>query len=88
MEIAQNLSDPFVEQLSTDVIELRKAVLTQKSQIAVMRSTVTPSQNYRRPPSSPLRLFDSQILSDFPKIFAVVSTHKNFTADATVMEIL
>jgi predicted CopG family antitoxin len=33
-QIGQNMNDPFFEQLSTDFIELRKEVLTQKRQIA------------------------------------------------------
>jgi uncharacterized coiled-coil protein SlyX len=43
MQIGQKVNDLVVEQLSTGFSELRKKVLTQKSQIAAMSFPVTPS---------------------------------------------
>jgi hypothetical protein len=75
-QIGQKQNDLVVEQLLTDFSELRKEVLTLKSQIAAMSPTGTPSQN--QPPSSapplsqssPVPLLDSRIISDFPEILA------------------
>jgi hypothetical protein len=50
-QIAEELSYPVFEHLSTEFIELLNEVLTQKAQIAAMSRTVTPFQNQPPPPS-------------------------------------
>jgi chromosome segregation ATPase len=46
-QIGQNMNNPVVEQLSTDLKELRKEFLIQKAEIAAMSRTVTPSSPFR-----------------------------------------
>jgi predicted RNase H-like nuclease (RuvC/YqgF family) len=82
-QIAEKLSDPVVQHLSTEVTELRDEVSTLKRQIAAIPITATSPQSQPPPPSVvavpppqqqlPVRrvpLLDSRIISDFPEIFA------------------
>jgi archaellum component FlaC len=85
-QIGQKMNDVIVEQLSTELIELRKEILTLKTQTSAMSLTVTPSQNQppspspvslppsQQPPVRSVPLFDSRIISDFPEIFAEFRT--------------
>jgi uncharacterized protein YdcH (DUF465 family) len=45
-QIAQKPTDPVVEQISRNFIELRKEVLTLKTQITAMSPTATESQTW------------------------------------------
>jgi FtsZ-binding cell division protein ZapB len=66
-QIAEKLSDPVVEQRSTDFSELRQ-VSTRKAQM-----TVTVPSPVAVPPSPPklsAPSFDGRIISEFPEIFA------------------
>jgi hypothetical protein len=55
---------------SAGIQTLSEEVLALKAQIAAISSAVSSSQNLPPPPSPPVPLFDSRIISDFPEIFA------------------
>jgi uncharacterized protein YdcH (DUF465 family) len=64
-QITQKLNDPVVEQLSMELSEVRKQVLTLKIKIAPMSRTVTPSQ-WQPPPPSPATSQRSQPITSTP----------------------
>jgi outer membrane murein-binding lipoprotein Lpp len=68
-QIAQKLNNLDVEQLSTDLNELRKSVLALKMQITAISPNVIRSQNQSPSPSPPLTSIDSRIISGFPEMF-------------------
>jgi hypothetical protein len=70
MQIGQKLKDSVVEQLSTELNEFRNEFLSQKSQIAAILRTVTPSQNHPPPLSSP-----SSPFSPFPRFVVRFADH-------------
>jgi archaellum component FlaC len=69
-EIAQKLNDPVVEQLSTELNELRKEVLTQKAQIAVLPVNIEELQNTV-----------TQLSTDFGRLVGEVSALRSASAE-------
>jgi hypothetical protein len=59
------MKDLVVEQLSTELNELRKEFLIQKAEIAAMSANVTDCHSI-----SSIPLFDSRLLSDVSELFA------------------